>query len=276
VPVQRLPTGIDLYYESHGTGEPLVFIPATGFAGNVWLPDQVPELAESLRVIVFDPRGCGRSSHPRTVHTIEQMARDTITLLDHLGIEAAHVLGHSMGGRIGLAMALDFPGRVKSLVLAASGSGVAGYPAPACVSGLPEQLARSLAIMGLEGYVRHEICETSTYFSDAYRARYPERVAAFYALAWEQHAPIESYMHLCVARHTWEATHRLGDVAVPSLVVIGDGDVVGRSHVPQAEILARRIPGAELRVLPGQCHGFFWEVPRETNAWIRDWVQRRA
>ena len=83
-------------------------------------------------------------------------------------------------------------------------------------------------------------------------------------------------MHLCVARHTWEATHRLGDVAVPSLVVIGDGDVVGRSHVPQAEILARRIPGAELKVLPGQCHGFFWEAPRETNGWIRDWVQRRA
>ena len=56
MPVQHLPTGIDLYYESHGTGEPLVFIPATGFAGNVWLPDQMPELAESLQVIIFDPR----------------------------------------------------------------------------------------------------------------------------------------------------------------------------------------------------------------------------
>jgi 3-oxoadipate enol-lactonase len=276
VPLQRLPTGVDLYYESHGSGESLVLIPATGFAGDVWLSDQVPELAQSLNVIVFDPRGCGRSSHPKTVYTIEQMARDTIALLDHLRIPAAHVLGHSMGGRIGLAMALDFPGRVRSLIMAASGSGVAGYPAPACVPGLPEQLARSVAAMGLEGYVRHEVFETSTYFSDAYRARYPERVEAFFAHAWPNHAPLETYMHLCVARHTWEATHRLGDVRVPTLVVIGDGDVVGRSHVPQAEVLAQRIPGAELKVLPGQCHGFFWEVPQETNAWIRDWVMRHA
>jgi pimeloyl-ACP methyl ester carboxylesterase len=276
VPAQRLSTGVDLYYESHGRGEPLVLIPATGFAGNVWLPDQVPALAESFQVIVFDPRGCGRSSQPRTVYTIDQMARDTIALLDHLEIEAAHVLGHSMGGRIGLAMALDFPGRVRSLILAASGSGIAAFPAPACVPGLPEQLARAVATMGLEGYVRHEICETSTYFSDGFRAREPERVKAFFRLAWEQHAPLDSYVSLCIARHTWEATHRLGDVRAPTLVVIGDGDVVGRSHVPQADVLAQRIPGAELKVLPGQCHGFFWEVPDETNAWIRDWVSRQA
>src|SRR4051794_10142945 len=244
MPTRALGTGIELYYESHGEGEPLVLIPSTAFAANVWEPYQVPELSRALRVITFDPRGCGRSSHPTSMYTIEQMACDVVELLHHLKIEAAHVLGHSMGGRIGLGMALDFPGRVKSLILAASGSGVAGYPAPACVAGLPEQLARSLAIMGLEGYVRHEICETSTYFGDAYRARHPERVAAFYALAWEQHAPIESYMALCVARHTWEATHRLGDVAVPSLVVIGDGEVVGATHVPPAANLARPHPGA--------------------------------
>jgi pimeloyl-ACP methyl ester carboxylesterase len=276
VPLQRLPTGVELYYETHGTGEPLVFIPATGFAGNVWLPDQVPELSESLQVIIFDPRGSGRSSRPHTVYTIEQMARDTLALLDQLGLPAAHVLGHSMGGRIGLALALDFPGRVKSLILAASGSGVVGYPAPANVAGLPEQLARDVAAMGLEGYVRHEIFETSTYFTDAYRARESERVQRFFDLAWEQHAALDTYFHLCVARHRWEATHRLGDVTVPTLVVIGEGDVVGRSHVPQAELLAQRIPGAEFKVLPNQCHGFFWEAPRETNAWIREWVMRKA
>jgi pimeloyl-ACP methyl ester carboxylesterase len=125
MPMQRLRTGIDLYYERHGQGEPLVLIPGTGFSADVWLPDQVPELSRSLEVIVFDPRGVGRSSHPAGVYTVEQMSADVVDLLDQLEFSSAHVLGHSMGGRIGLAMALDFPGRVRSLILAASGSGPA-------------------------------------------------------------------------------------------------------------------------------------------------------
>jgi pimeloyl-ACP methyl ester carboxylesterase len=276
MPVQRLATGIDLYYETHGQGEPLVLIPATGFGADVWLPAQVPALAESTQVIIFDPRGCGRSSQPSTEYTIGDMAADVVGLLDHLGLGAAHILGHSMGGRIGLAMALDWPSRVRSLILAASGSGVAAMPAPACVPGLPEQLATAVVARGVEGYVHHEICETATYFTDAYRAAHPDQVRAFYELAWRRHARQEQFVRLCIARHTWEATHRLGDVAVPTLVVVGDGDVIGRSHVPQAEVLARRIPGAEYKVLVGQSHGFFWQVPDETNAWILDWVRRHA
>ena len=276
MPTQRLPTGIDLYFETHGQGEPLVLIPATGFAADVWLPEQVPGLAESLQVIIFDPRGCGRSTAPTGSYTIGQMACDVVALLDHLGLAKTHLLGHSMGGRIALAMALDFPGRVQSLVLAASGSGVAAFPGPACVPGLPQQLASALVRMGLEGYVRHEICDTSTYFTDEFRARHPDRVQAFFDLAWQRHAGPDEYVGLCVARHTWEATHRLGDVTVPTLVVVGDGDVIGRSHVPQAEVLAQRIPNAEYKVLEGQSHGFFWQVPEDTNAWILDWVRRHA
>src|SRR6476619_5356309 len=123
MPVAQLTTGIDLYYEVQGEGEPLVLIPATGFSGDVWLPDQVPTLSKSLQVIIFDQRGCGRSSHVEGVYTIDQMGDDTVALLDHLGIQSAHVLGHSMGGRIGISMALDHPRRVRSLILAASGSG---------------------------------------------------------------------------------------------------------------------------------------------------------
>jgi pimeloyl-ACP methyl ester carboxylesterase len=276
MPVQRLPTGIDLYYETHGQGEPLVLIPATGFAADVWLPEQVPALSKATQVIIFDPRGCGRSSAPHAEYTIGDMAADVVALLDHLGLPAAHILGHSMGGRIGLAMALDWPRRVRSLILAASGSGVAAMPSPACVPGLPEQLATAVVARGVEGYVHHEICETATYFTDAYRAAHPDKVRAFFELAWPHHARGEQFVRLCMARHTWEATHRLGDVQVPTLVVIGEGDTVGRSHVPQAEVLAQRIPGAEYKVLKGQSHGFFWEAPDETNAWILDWVRRHS
>lgn len=95
MPVASLSTGVDVYYESHGRGEPLVFVPH-GTSGNVWKPFQVPERSKSLNVIIHDPRGCGRSSRVKEVCTIDQMACDVAALLDHLGITSAHVLGHSV------------------------------------------------------------------------------------------------------------------------------------------------------------------------------------
>lgn len=276
MPNQRLSTGIELYYESHGHGEPLVLIPATGFSADVWVRDQVPALSQALQLITFDQRGCGRSSAPEGVYTMEQLAADVVALLDHLGIHSAHVLGHSMGGRIGLAMALDFPERVKSLILAASGSGPAARQGEECVPGLPFRLVRDLVGHGFEGYVRHETTETSTYFTDSFRAKHPDQVQAFYELAWPTHARWPAYLRLCMARHTWEATHRLGDVRPETLVVVGDADVVGSNHVGQSQVLAERIPGAQLMVLEGQSHGFFWQAPDETHAWILKWVREHS
>jgi pimeloyl-ACP methyl ester carboxylesterase len=276
MPTATLPTGIDLYYEVHGQGEPLVLIPATGFSAEVWQPYQVPGLSKDLRVIIFDQRGTGRSSTPKGVYAIEQMAADTVALLNHLGIEQAHILGHSMGGRIGLAMALDFPGRVKSLILAASGSGPAARTGDECIPGLPYHLVYDWVEKGFEEFVRHEIMDTHTYFTDDFRRANPDKVKAFYDVAWPTHARWPEYLRLCMTRHTWEGTHRLGDVAVPTLVAIGPMDTIGSNHVPQSDVMARRIPGAQLMVLEGQSHGFFWQVPEETNAWILKWVREHA
>lgn len=271
--VASLTTGIDVYFESHGRGEPLVFIPATGFSGEVWKASQVPELSKSLNVITHDPRGCGRSTRVQGVCTIDQMACDVVALLDHLEINSAHVLGHSMGGRIALALALNFPGKVKSLILAASGSGPAARTGPDCIPGLPFYLVVELVEKGFEEFVRHEICDADTYFTPEFRQRHPDRVRAFYDSAWRTHAKLPDYLQLCIARHNWEATHRLREVKVPALVAIGDADAVGSNHVTQSEVLAKRIPGAEYKVLKGQSHGFFWQVPEETNAWILAWVE---
>src|ERR1044071_7981041 len=136
MPNIELPTGVSLYYESHGTGEPLIFVPSTSYWGEVWTPSQMP-LASSLNVIFHDPRGCGRSVASQAVYTIEQMALDIVALMDHLKIPAAHLIGHSMGGRIALSLAENYPGRVKSLIMAASGSGPAARSGPDCIAGLP-------------------------------------------------------------------------------------------------------------------------------------------
>ena len=276
MPVEKLSTGVDLYYESQGRGEAVVFIPGTGFAGNVWMDTQVEPLSRSLQVIVHDPRGCGRSTLVKGVYTIDQMANDVAALLQHLGVRSAHIIGHSMGGRIGLSLALNFPGIVKSLVLAASGSGPAGREGPETVPGLPYRLAFDLIEMGFEKYLKHEICDTDTYFTPSYRNEHRDKVQAFYEMVWAYHSKLPEYLQLCIARHNWEATQRLGDVQVPTLVVVGDHDVVGSNHVAQAQVLAKRIPNAEYKMIKGQSHGFFWQAPGETNDWILAWVRNHA
>ena len=272
----NLPTGVNLYYESHGAGEPLVLIPSTAFSAEVWKPYQVPQLSKSVNLIIHDPRGCGRSSARQQVYTLDQMANDVIALLDHLQISSAHVLGHSMGGRIALTMALNFPGRVKSLIMAASGSGQAARPGPDCIPGLPHWLVIRLVEKGFENSLREEYCETSAFFTKDFRERYSERVEEFFQLAWATHAKLPEYIHLIIARHNWEATHRLGDVQCPTLVLVGDGDAGRSNHLAQAEILTHRIRGAELKVLKGQSHGFFWQAPEETNEIILAWVKKHG
>ncbi|MDH3442931.1 MAG: alpha/beta hydrolase [Deltaproteobacteria bacterium] len=275
MPMVDLPTGAKVFYETHGQGEPLVLIPSTAFSCEVWKPTQMP-LAQTVQLIIHDPRGCGRTTQTQKVFTINQMANDIVALLDYLNIPAAHLCGHSMGGRIALEMALNFPGRVKSLIMAASGSGQAARPGPDCIPGLPHWLVIRLVEKGFEKALREEFCDTDAFFTKDFRDKHPHRVEAFFKIAYATHAKLPDYVNLIIARHNWEATHRLGDVSVPTLVLIGTHDSARSNHLAQAEILKSRIPGAELKALDGQSHGFFWQAPEETNAVILDWVKRHA
>ncbi|HVO93934.1 MAG TPA: alpha/beta hydrolase [Terriglobales bacterium] len=271
MPNVKLPSGADLYFETHGNGEPLVLIPSTGFSAEAWKPSQLP-LAQSTTLILHDPRGCGRSVATQQVYTIPQMANDVVALLDHLQIPSAHLVGHSMGGRIALELALDFPGRVKSLIMAASGSGQVPRPGPDCIPGLPHWLVIRMVEKGFEKACREEYCDTSAFFTDSYRKQNPEKIEAFFQAVWPTHAKLSEYIHLIIARHNWEATHRLADVQCPTLILIGDNDSARSNHLAQGESLKARIRGAELKLLKGQSHGFFWQAPEETNQTILQWV----
>jgi pimeloyl-ACP methyl ester carboxylesterase len=187
MPTIELPTGVDLYYESHGAGEPLIFVPSTAYSGEVWKPAQMP-LAKDLNLIFHDPRGCGRSVATQSVYTIEQMALDIVALMDHLKISTAHLIGHSMGGRIALSLAQNFPGRVKSLIMAASGSGPAARPASDCISGLPHRLVLDLVERGFEKFIYDEIVESDTFFTKEYRDAIATRSKNFTSLPG-QHMP---------------------------------------------------------------------------------------
>lgn len=116
---------VELYYEVHGSGAPLVMLGGLGLdvseMGMLTSP-----LAEKFRVIAVDNRGTGRSAKPAGPYSIEQMAADVAGLMDGLNLPRAHVAGMSLGGRIAMALALGWPERVDRLVLIATSPRAAG------------------------------------------------------------------------------------------------------------------------------------------------------
>ena len=110
--------GADLYWNKTGAGPALILGAGLNGSGNWWDPNRLA-LAERFTVYTFDQRGTGQSSKI-PVSSIEQMAADLIAVMDNAGLESAHYAGHSTGGGIGVATALDFPGRLRSLLLCCS------------------------------------------------------------------------------------------------------------------------------------------------------------
>jgi len=114
--------GIELYYEIHGKGKPLVLI--SGLRYSLWQwHKMIPILAEYFQVITFDNRGVGQSDKPAGPYTAQMLAADTVGLLEALNIEMAIIMGHSMGGFIAQAMALGFPQRLGKLILCSTNFG---------------------------------------------------------------------------------------------------------------------------------------------------------
>ncbi|UJF24701.1 alpha/beta hydrolase [Suttonella sp. R2A3] len=105
-----------LYYQEHGSGKPILLLHSGGMAGEEWQP-QIPALAKRYRVIVPDLPGHGRSLLKDEPLTIAMMGQAVIELCDELGIEQAHVCGSSMGGAVALWLALNYPERIKKLVI---------------------------------------------------------------------------------------------------------------------------------------------------------------
>lgn len=115
--------GLRMYYELAGAGQPLVLIAGLGLdlseCGQL-----IDALSVHYRVLAFDNRGAGRTDKPDEPYTIRQMAADTAGLMRALGIERAHLVGMSLGGRIALDLAFEYPERVRSLVLVSTSARV--------------------------------------------------------------------------------------------------------------------------------------------------------
>jgi pimeloyl-ACP methyl ester carboxylesterase len=257
--------GLELYYEEHGRGEPLVLVP--GFGTGLWIwYRQVPAFAERFRVIVFDPRGVARSEAPDAPFTLRDLADDLAALLEELKVEKAHVLGASFGGFVAQEFALAHHGRARSLILSCTSYGGPGHRPPA-----PETLAAIASTKGLntEERVRENLLLA---FSPRFVSERPSEVERVINLRAENVVPEHAYMRQLQAAVAFDAAARVGEIAVPTLVITGDEDVI----VPHENSLnlAAAIPGAALRVVNGGSHAFFIEQPDEFNRAIVEFIEQ--
>jgi pimeloyl-ACP methyl ester carboxylesterase len=263
---------LSMAYELGGSGTPLVLVAGTGYPGATWPETLLAPLREHHRVLTFDHRGTGGTPSGADPFSTRVFASDAIALMDALDLPAAHVVGHSMGGRVAQWMTLDSPERVRTLVLAASGPGQFD-PAKPVTRGVPLHTAVAMIESGYDLYMAEHIRDT--FFTPEFAASEPDRVAWLVRAFWEHRPGLEAYLRHVIARQEHQTADRLADIAVPTLVLIGDRDRHAGGtgvHWEQSQYLFDHIPGAERRVVEGASHGYFWELPEVSARMLLEWT----
>lgn len=227
---------IVMYYEIHGQGEPVVLIHSV--AGDMsQFVDVVPVLAQDYQVITLDFRGHGQTTDSGLPLTYAQMASDVVALLDHLGIDAAHLVGNKDGGIIGLVMAHDYPDRIKSLVTASANWSTTGF------QDWFVEYVTGVTLADWEGMT-----------GEMYRELAPDPTI--------MPVMLEKVRNLLLMQPNF-TLGELGEIEIPVLVLAGaDEDVLLVEHV---EEMAAAIPDAELVLIDGGTHGVLNE---EFDAWM--------
>jgi pimeloyl-ACP methyl ester carboxylesterase len=257
----------EIYYEEHGRGQPFLFCSETAADGEIWKIFQVPEFAKDHRVILFDYRGTGRSSRPSIDYSTRMFCDDAVAVLDHLHADQALVLGHSMGGRVAQLIALEYPARVKKLILASSGASFPGQP------GLPLVMCQEMIEWGYQKYVREHTLEVG--FTEEMQKKYPDRIEEFFRRRLGNLGSVEFYLRHVLARQGHDTRARLKDIKIPTLVLVGEdeGDPkAAMSHRTSSDILAQGIPNAKFVMLPKQKHNYLFVEPDAAHKAIRDFV----
>ena len=226
---------ININYEIHGQGEPLVFIMGAGGSYEPILA-VIPMYSEQFRCVVFDNRGVGKTDAPDIPYTTKMMADDLAGLLDIIGISKTHISGSSMGGMIAQQFAIHYPERVNRLILKCTYcGGPKSVPIPEFDSSDVDNIIK-MAI-------------TSQYIADN-----PEMVQNF--KSWfSQGTSTVGITHQIEATRSHDTYESLSKITAPTLIITGDSD----EAVPpeNSKILASQIPNSELVILPNTGHVMF-------------------
>ncbi len=256
---------INIYYEIHGDGEPLLMIQGYGRYSGHWTT-LIPPFSKEYRVIIFDNRGTGRTDKPETPYTIKMMAADARGLLDAIGIDKANVLGASMGGMIAQEFALNYPDRVISLILGCTSCG-GPKSAPPTAEAQAFVFNPDNAKLSPEERTRQTI---PWLWTKEFIDKHPEAVEAYVEITLKYPTPLICSANQALAIRAHDTYERLPQIKAPTLVIAGDADRL--LNPDNSKILAARIPGAELVMVRHAGHGFT-EVPEATTAML-DFLKR--
>ncbi len=231
--------GLHMYYELHGDGEtPLVLLHGGVMTIELTFAAVLPALTERYRVIGVDFQAHGRTADIDRDLRYANLASDVVGLLDHLGIERAHVMGHSMGGGTALELAVSHPDRLLSVV-------------PISASVRPEGMHPDLA-------------DPSTYATSTRMPTeqdFAEMAAAYAAVAPHPERFDDLPERSMTSLNGWDGwtDEQLAGITAPMLIVIGDHDFTTNEH---AAVMQALIPGSQLAILPGTTH---MQAPRRAD-----------
>jgi pimeloyl-ACP methyl ester carboxylesterase len=223
--------GLHLYYERHGEqGSPLVLLHGGILTIDLNFSTLIPTLAERHRVIAVELQGHGRTADIDREITPANSAADVVALLDELGIERAHVLGHSMGGAVAMELAVSHPDRVRSVV-------------PVSITVRPEGT--------------HPDLQDPSKFATSTRMPTQDDFTAMRS-EYERLSPHPEHFDDFMAKMSSSAAdlagwsdEQLAKVDAPVLLIIGDHDFTTVEH---AALMLDLLPGSQLAVLPGTTH----------------------
>jgi 3-oxoadipate enol-lactonase len=268
MPVTRV-NDINMYYEIHGEGDPLILIMGLGGDHFRWFRI-LPLLAENFKVLTFDNRGVGKTDKPDISYTMKMMSDDVAVLMDAVGIDKAHSFGISLGGMIAQNFALLHPDRIISLMLGCTfcggkytvsneGTGPGVLDPSLIETMLPEERAVEM----MPALYSREFIDNNQDFVDI-------------QIEYARNNPpdIVGYRRQLGAAGTHDTYDRLPEIKLPTLVIAGDADALIPAE--NSRIIASRIPDSELVILEGMGHGFYTEANEETARILTAFMKRHS
>ena len=255
---------ISINYELYGKEEAdvLMFSHSLGTNLLMWDP-QVKALRDKYKLICFDTRGHGKSDVPDGPYTLEQLAQDAVGLMDTLGIEKVHWIGLSMGGMIGQAVALNYPERLKSLILCDTAAKVNEEDQP-----IWQQRIDTALKHGMEALLEPTL---ERWFTKPFREKNPPEVELIKKLFLS--TPVKGFVGCAEAIRKLNYLDRLSEIKLPTLIIVGQEDM--GTPVEVAKEMHKRIPNSELIIIPSAAHLSNLEQPEKFNTALVDFLERQ-
>ena len=247
----------ELYYETQGRGTPVLLVAGLGGVGAYWRP-QVPVFAQHFHVILHDHRGTGQSTHARIVYSVEQMTADLVQLMDALGIERAHLVGHSTGGAIGQVMAIEHPERLASVVICNSWTTADTF--------FIRALAMRKELLLKSGAAAYARATPLFLYPDWWINANSERLESEEPQAIASFPPAEVAASRIDGICAFDRRAELGQIKTPTLVLCARDDFLTPPYF--SEELAVLIPEAQLVFLERGGHACSQTVPEAVNAMV--------